>query len=399
MTVTTAQQLTVPSPRGRCPLDVPPAYQQAAQETPVVRIGLPFGEDCWLITRYEDVRAVLTDSRFSADATRPGFPLISEELRAMAAATRSTDAFVNEQEHLRRRRMLTTEFKAKRVEALRPEIQQMVDDTLDQMIAGGSPADLMADFAVPVGSGVIALLLGVPTMDTKYFQERSHVLLDEAAKSEEKMAAQRDLMEYVVGLTVDKQQNPDEGFLSRLVERGELTGEEVAGSGLLLLLAGHETTAAMIALSIIALHRNPEQQVLLRQDPSLVKGAVEEMLRYATLVQNGLGRVAVEDAVIGGQLIRAGEGVLCMLSTANRDEEVFPGGGHLDVTRPARGHMSFGYGLHQCVGQSLARAELQIALGTLLRRLPELRLDVPVEELGFRYRAGLYAVDALPVAW
>ncbi|MGW6573358.1 cytochrome P450 [Streptomyces sp. NPDC054945] len=397
--MTSAQNLSVPAPRTGCPLDPPSGYREATATTPVVRVQLPFGDECWLVARHDDVRAVLTDRRFSADATRPGYPIINEELRALAAASRSSAESVEESEHLRRRRMLTSDFKAKRIEALRPEIQTMVDEVLDAVMADGGPTDLMARFALPVPSAVICLVLGVPYEEHKFFEERGRVLLDYEAGPEAMATARQELMEYMLGLARAKQEQPDDGLLSRLLERGELTVEEVAGTGLILLLGGHETTAATIALSVVALLRNPEQLALLRRDPTLIKGAVDELMRYATVVQNGLGRVAIEDVEIGGQLIKAGEGVLCMLSAANRDEKAFPGGNALDVTRDARGQVSFGYGLHQCVGQSLARAEIQIAVETLLRRMPHLRLAVPFEDLRFRDRAGLYGLEQLPVVW
>ncbi|CAM5358951.1 cytochrome P450 [Streptomyces avidinii] len=400
----TSQNLAVPAPRTGCPIDPPAVYREATKDASIIRVDLPFGDECWMVTGYEEVRAVLTDTRFSADATRPGFPITNEEVKALVAVNRSTEReaedYLEEQEHSRRRRMLTAEFKASEIDALRPEMQRIVDQALDGMIADGGPLDLVSRFGAPVASGVICLMLGVPVEDQEFFQQRSHVLLDAAAGPEAMMMAQKDLMEYLVKLTLAKQQNPDGGVISHLVERGELKVEEIAGTGLLLLLAGNETTAGMISLSVIALRQHPEQITLLQQDPSLIKGAVDELLRYATLASNGLPRVALQDVEIGGQLIRAGEGVLCMLSTANRDEAVFPGGDDLDLTRgEARRHVTFGHGPHQCIGQLLARTELQIALGTLLSRLPGLRLAVPLEEVTFRDRAGAYAPAALPVTW
>ncbi|MDN0195761.1 cytochrome P450 [Streptomyces sp. S.PNR 29] len=398
--MTTEHALTVPAPRAAgCPFDLPQAYQQAAVQGPAVRVATATGGECWLITHHEEARAVLGDRRFSSDAMLDNFPLMTEELRKMVSESRSTTEVIDDQEHIRRRRILTAEFKAKKVEALRPQIQQTVDDALDEMITAGSPADLVSRFALPVPSAVICLLLGVPAGDHDFFMDRSHTMLDFRAGPEAMMKARLDLMEYMNRLTAEKKQQPDDRLISDLLASGALPEEEVAGTGLLLLLAGHETTSSMLAMSTLALLRHPEQLALLREDPSLIKGAVEELLRYITIVQNGVGRVALEDVEVGGQLIRAGEGVLCMVSTANRDESVFPGGEDLDVRRDARSHLSFGFGIHQCVGQSLARAELQIALETLLRRLPTLRLAVPVEDLRFRDGVGFYGVEELPVEW
>ncbi|CAM5643825.1 cytochrome P450 [Streptomyces avidinii] len=397
--MTISQNLAVPAPRTGCPMDPSPAYRESTKDASIIRVDLPFGDERWMVAGYEEVRSVLTDRRFSADATRPGFPLVSAELKALAAASRSSAEFIDEQEHLRRRRMLTPDFKAKRVDALRPEIQKLVDEALDTIIADGGPADLMAAFALPVPSAVICLILGVPYRDHEFFEERGRVLLDYDASPEEMATARQELMEFMYKLTLAKQEQPDDGLISQLLETGDLTVEEVTGSGLLLLLGGHETTASMVALSVLTLLRHPEQLDLLRNDPSLVKGAVEELLRFLTVAQHGLGRVALEDVEIAGQLVKEGEGVLCMLSSANRDDRMFANGDTLDVTRDARGQMAFGYGLHQCVGQSLARAEIQIALETLLRRMPDLRLAVPFEELKFRDGSGIYGIKELPVLW
>ncbi|MGW0941450.1 cytochrome P450 [Streptomyces sp. NPDC002623] len=398
--MTSTHPLMVPAPReAGCPFDLPQDYRKAAEQGPAVKVGTPNGSECWLITHHEAAHAVLGDRRFSSDAMLPNFPLMSEELRKMVSESRKSTAEIDDQEHIRRRRMLTAEFKAKTVEALRPRIQSMVDEVLDEMTADGSSADLVSRFALPVPSAVICLLLGVPYGDHEFFMERSHVMLDFNAGPEAMMKARLELMEYMNRLVADKEREPDDALISHLLTSGELAADEVAGTALLLLLAGHETTSSMLALSTLALLRNPDQLALLREDPALIKGAVEELLRYLTIVQNGVGRVALEDVEVGGQTIKAGDGVLCMISVANRDEAVFPGGGELDLTRDARSHLSFGFGIHQCVGQSLARAELQIALETLLRRLPELRLTVPVEELRFRDGVGFYGVEELPVAW
>ncbi|MFH9587260.1 cytochrome P450 [Streptomyces luteogriseus] len=398
--MTTEQVLTVPSPRETgCPFDVPRPYRQAAEEGPVVKAATLSGGECWVITRHAEVHAVLGDRRFSADALLPNFPLMTEELRKMVAESRKSTPEIDDQEHIRRRRMLTAEFKGKRVEALRPQIQSMVDGILDGMIADGGPVDLVSRFALPVPAAVICLLLGVPFEDHQFFKDRARLMLDFRVGPEAMMKARIELTEYMNKLTAEKQQQPDEALISTLLTKGELATDEVAGTALLLLLGGLETTSSMLSLSTLALLQHPEQLAQLRADPSLTKGAVEELLRYLTVVQNGLARVALEDVEIGGQLIKAGDGVLCMLSIANRDETVYPGGHELDLQRGARTHLSFGFGIHQCVGQTLARAELQIALETLLRRLPELRLTVPVEELRFRDALGFYGVEELPVDW
>ncbi|SOB85571.1 cytochrome P450 [Streptomyces sp. 1331.2] len=387
-----------PAARGGCPFDPPPAYRQAQQDEPVSRVTLWDGTPTWLVTRHEEVKAVLGDARFSSDSTRAGFPFVSAGTRQLSTG-QPTFIRMDDPEHARLRRMLTGEFMIKKVEALRPEIQRIADDLLDRMTAGRTSGDLLREFALPLPSLVICLLLGVPYQDHDFFQECSRVLLRRDSSAEEVEAAQRRLADYLVGLTDSKRTDPDDGILSRLVARGELDSREIGAMGRLLLVAGHETTANMTALSVLALLRNPDQLAHLRAHPESVAGAVEELLRYLTIVHSGLTRVATEDVTVAGVRIGAGEGVICMVNTANRDEQEFPDGDALDLTRDARRHLAFGFGVHQCLGQPLARLELQIALNTVLRRLPELRLAVPFESIRYRGEMLVYGVHELPVAW
>ncbi|MFF3005464.1 cytochrome P450 [Kitasatospora sp. NPDC057940] len=391
-------RFTHPAARGGCPFDPPPAYQQAQQDEPISRITLWDGAPSWLVTRHDDIKAVLSDARFSSDAARSGFPFISAGARQLSTGQR-TFIRMDDPEHAHLRRMLTSEFMIKKVEALRPEIQRIADELLDEMTAGRNSGDLVHEFALPLPSLVICLLLGVPYQDHDFFQECSRVLLRRDSSAEEVQIAQKNLVDYLIKLTDSKRTEPDDGILSRLVARGELNTEEIGAMGRLLLVAGHETTANMTALSILALLQNPTQLAHLREHPESVAGAVEELLRYLTIVHSGLTRVATEDVTIGDVRIREGEGVICMISTANRDEQKFPDGDELDLSRDARLHLAFGFGVHQCLGQPLARLELQIALNSILRRLPELRLAVPFEEIRFRGDMLIYGVHELPLAW
>lgn len=392
--MTTAETITLPAARGGCPFDPPPAYQRAA---PVSRVSLWDGTPCWLLTGYQEVRTALSDARFSADQRSPGFPFLTRIARGLVVEKPSF-LRLDDPEHSRLRRMLTTDFLVKRVEAMRPGIQRIVDETLDAMTGHQAPADLLTEFALPVPSLVICELLGVPYEDHAFFQLNGSRMLDTSAPAEVSRGALDALTEYLTALAADGRAHPD-GILSRLAARGDLTDQEIASNGLLLLIAGHETTANMTALSVLTLLQQPAQLRRLREDPTLIRGAVEELLRYLSIVHTGLPRVALEDVELGGVLVRAGEGVVCMLSAANRDEELFAAGDELDVERDARRHMAFGFGVHQCLGQPLARAELQIILETLLRRLPGLRLAVPFEQLVFRPEMFIYGVRELPVAW
>ncbi|MER8099145.1 cytochrome P450 [Kitasatospora sp. NPDC094016] len=384
---------------GGCPFGPPPAYAEAAATGPVTRAELPDGDLCWLVTGFAEVRTVLSDRRFSADIRHPAFPLLVAGARELI--TDNPDFLrLDDPEHARQRRVITGEFLVKRVEALRPEIQRIVDGALDRMTAGRTTADLVTDFALPVPSLVICLLLGVPYEDHDRFQSLSRTMLSQESTVEQLREAQEEVLDYLRDLTARKRAQPEDDVLSRLAARDDLTPDDVAATGVLLLIAGHETTANMIALSTALLLEHPEQIPGLA-DPATLPGAVEELLRLLTIVHTGLPRVALEDVELGGVTVRAGEGVIAMLSTANRDEAVFGGAGHratdeLDLHRDARRHLAFGFGVHQCLGQPLARAELQIALETLFRRLPGLRLT---GEREFRTESFIYGMRSLPVTW
>jgi cytochrome P450 len=390
--------LEVPARRGACPFDPPPAYERVRREEPVASVQLWDGSAVWLVTRHGDVRTVLQDRRFSADAARPGFPFVSEGRKALSS-TNVSFIRMDDPEHARLRRMLTADFMVKRVEALRPRIREAAEDLLDAMTRDRHEADLVAEFALPLPSLVICLLLGVPYEDHAYFQKLSSIMLNSTRGVDEVRDARTELTEYIRVLAESKRDAEDDDILGRLARQGDLDAAEIASMGVLLLVAGHETTANMTSLSTLALLRNPEQMEWLRADPTLIRGAVEELLRYLSIVHTGLGRVATEDVEVGGRTIRAGEGVLCMINVANRDEEAFADAGALDVGRDARRHVAFGFGVHQCLGQPLARAELQIALELLLDRLPGLRLAVPFEDVPFRHDMLVYGVHSLPVAW
>ncbi|WP_346766415.1 cytochrome P450 [Streptomyces sp. CB01881] len=354
------------------------------------------------MTGYREVRTVLSDHRFSADARRPEFPSLVPGRREIAAANPSF-LRLDDPEHSRLRRMVTGDFLVKRVEAMRPGVQQIVDEAIDGMTETGGPADLVARFALPVPSLVICLLLGVPYEDRQLFQDLSRALISTTTAREEAARAQDEMLDYLGGLAARKRRQPDDDILSRLAARDDLSLREIASTGMLLLFAGHETTANMIGLSTLLLLGDPGQAARLA-DPAAVPGAVEELLRHLTIVHTGLPRLALEDVELGGTLIRAGEGVTAMLSTANQDEELFAAPGtrpvdELDVDRDARRHLAFGFGVHQCLGQPLARAELQIALATLFRRLPGLRLAAPDDQPAFRTDSLIHGLLELPVTW
>ena len=390
--------------RRECPFDPPPELGRLRAENPVSRVRLWDGSHPWLITGYADQRAVLADHRFSADVRRPGFPHITA---ASAARRKHSRSFISmdEPEHGRYRKMLTSTFMIKRVEALRPKIQRIVDDLIDGMLAGSPPADLVAAFGLPVPSLVICELLGVPYGDHEFFQRCSRVLISSRTTPEKAVATGDELKAYLVRLLDDKNAEPADDLLSRLVvdqlRTGAMTRAQIADMAVLLLIAGHETTANMISLGTLTMLQHPDQLAELREakDPKLIASAVEELLRYLNIVHSGRRRVAVSDVEIGGQLIRAGEGVIVATDSGNRDADAFPDPDVLDIHRSARHHVAFGYGVHQCLGQPLARVELQVVYSTLYRRIPTLQPAVPVEKIRFKHDMLVYGVHELPVTW
>jgi cytochrome P450 len=384
-----------------CPFDPPPRLDTLA---PISRIRLWDGSTPWLVTRYADMRALLADPRVSSDVRREGYPHASAGGRARRTRG-STFIGMDDPDHARLRRMVMGTFAIRRVEALRPSIQRIVDDRIDALLAGPRPVDLVEAFALPVPSLVICRLLGVPYADHDFFQRRTRVLVVRDQAVERVMAAQDELTEYLDGVIAGKLAEPADDLLSRLavehVAAGDLSRREAALMAVLLLIAGHETTANMIALGTLALLEHPDQLAAVcdTDDPALVAGAVEELLRYLTITHSGRRRIALEDIEIDGQTIHAGDGIILAGDAANRDEDSFPDPDRLDVYREARGHVAFGFGVHQCLGQPLARVELQVVYGTLYRRIPGLRLAVPLEQIPFKHDSNVYGVYELPVTW
>ncbi|MEM5341442.1 cytochrome P450 [Paraburkholderia azotifigens] len=393
-------------PMRRCPFAPPPEYAEIREKEGLSKVTMPDGSEAWIATRYDDVRAILGDPRFSTAPSTPGYPFIAPARAALLKAEYPpTIIRMDAPQHTKYRRMLSKEFMVHHIEAMRPELQKTVDTLLDEFIAKGSPADLFEDFALTVPTTVISRMLGVPYEDREFFQERSKAKLDLTADPEVPVRAGAEMREYLDRLITEKMAHPGNrsDLISRLVTSqvvpGHMTREEALATIELLLMGGHETTANMIALGTLSVLMHPEQKDALVADPSLVRNTVEEMLRFHTIVHYNGPRVAMEDVEVGGTLIRKGEGVLALITAANRDPKAFDNPDQFDIHRPALHHVAFSYGVHQCLGQPLARAELQIVFTTLFQRLPKLRLAVPVEDLKFRYDAFVYGVDALPVEW
>jgi cytochrome P450 len=388
-----------------CPFAPPPEVLKLGTTTPVARVRIWDGSTPWLITGYDEARALFSDSRVSVDDRRSGFPHWNEGMLA-TVHKRPRSVFTSDgEEHTRFRRMLSKPFTFKRVEGLRPAIQKITDDHIDRMLAGPQPADIVTGLALPVPSLVISELLGVPYEDAEFFQRHANVGLARFATAEDNVKGAMGLAKYLANLVRAKMENPAEDAVSDLAERvkaGEIDVREAAQLGTGLLIAGHETTANMIGLGVLALLEHPDQLAVIRDatDAGVIANAVEELLRYLSIIQNGQRRVAVEEIEIAGEVIRAGEGIIIDLAPANWDPKAFDEPDRLYLYRNKVGqNVAFGYGRHQCVGQQLARAELQIVFSTLFRRIPTLRLAVPIEQVPFKHDRLAYGVYELPVTW
>lgn len=387
--------------RRECPFAAPPRYAELRAQEPVRRVTLPGGRVAWLLFRHADVRAVLGHPQVSSNPKLPNFP--EPELLSRSDEPRAPSLIeMDPPQHGVYRRMLTGEFSVHRIAAMRPFIQRTADRLVEELLRRGPPVELVETFALPLPSLTICHLLGVPEADHPFIEARTRNMVS-APNPEEVMAVLEELSAYLDGLIREKERQPTEDLLGRLilqqVRKGALTHEELVSNAVFLLAAGHETTANMISLGVVTLLQHPEQLAQLRAEPSLTANTVEELLRFHSIGDAGAVRVALADLEVGGQLIRAGEGLIPLLLSANRDEAVFPRPDTLDLRRHTRGHMGFGFGVHQCVGQNLARAELEIAYHTLFTRLPGLRLDAPLEALSFKYEEQGFGLNALPVAW
>ncbi|MFI6094618.1 cytochrome P450 [Lentzea sp. NPDC051213] len=404
-----AQELTRPqlpaelTKRGGCPFDPPGELTELSGHGRIHRIEHN-GEVIWLVTGHDEARAVLADARMSSDRINSprARALISPELHAeMFPPERRAGSFIfmDAPEHTRYRRLLTGQFTVRRMRDLTPRVHEIVTAQLDAMIEKGPPSDLVQDFALPVPSLVICELLGVDYGEREEFQRRTSRLLSLDTTIDEQIKVSADLRQFMQSLVREKQRDPGDDLLSGLVRDTDLDTDELTGIANLLLIAGHETTANMLALGTFALLEHPEQLQKLREHPELTENAVEELLRYLSIISMGVSRHALEDVTIGGATIRAGDTVVVSVPAVNRDESQYPDPHELQVDRPRGHHVAFGHGIHQCLGQQLARVEMTVGFTELLRRLPDLRLAVPADEVPLRTDMAIYGVHALPVTW
>ncbi|QWF85117.1 cytochrome P450 [Amycolatopsis sp. CA-230715] len=403
--MTTLEEPAVEFPVTReCPFAPPKEYARIREEEPVRKVRIPDGKQAWVVTRHEDVRMVLNDRRFSADRFHPDFPVLAAGGNSFRRKSDDrTMIAMDAPEHGPARRAVLGEFTVKRMEALRPRIQQIVDELIDDLLAGPKPADLVSALSLPVPSLVICELLGVPYADHDLFQNHTAKMLKRTTGPEDRRAAFEAVKNYLDELVTEKEAAPGDDLIGRQItklrEEGTYQRGPLVALAFLLLLAGHETTANMISLGTIALLENPEQLAAIKDDHDRTAPAVEELLRYFTIVDAATARLCVEDVEIGGVTIKAGEGVLALGYSANRDPEAFEDPDSFDIDRGARHHVAFGFGPHQCLGQNLARMELKIVFDTLFERVPGLNLAAPVDDLPFKDDAAIYGVYRLPVTW
>ena len=388
--------------RRTTPLDPPDLYARARREQPVFEVTLWDGRRAWLVTRYDDVRRILVDPRFSGEFGNPDFPAVTAARRVVDKQERAFVGMDNPR-HDFYRRMFTREFSTKRMAAMRPRVVAIASGLIDELAASGPPADLVASIGVRFPSMVMCDLIGSPYEDHRFIMTCAAARHGLTQSPEEAERKARELADYFGRLIDARTAVPADDLVSRIIAEqvapGHLTREEFAEIGAMILRAGHDTTANMIGIGTLLFLLHPDQMAAMRDDPEVVPGAVEELLRFVSPVQFSPRRVALEDVDFSGVTIRKGEGVFALNPSANRDERMFAEPDRFDIRRDASDHIAFGYGIHQCLGQMLARMELQVILPMLFQRLPALRLAAPMSAIRFKNDMQIYGLHNLPVAW
>jgi cytochrome P450 len=370
--------------------DPSPTWARLREEAPITRVRTLAGARVWLVTRYDDVKVVLADPRFSrAGVVAAGAPRVGVS-RPLPGTLPTTDP----PEHTRLRKLVSGAFSHRRIEQTRPWVRELCERLADGLVDG---ADLRQVYALPLPIQVICTLLGVPYEDRERFREWIELAYSmEMSEQPRVEAAMASLLEYMGGLVAAKRRHPRSDDLLDELCATPLTHDELVAFALNLLVAGHETSANQITSFVATLLRERSQWERLVADPALVPSAVEELMRYTRLSEVGQLRVALEDVEIAGVVVRAGEGVMASIGSANRDPRAFGSPDALDLARTPNQHLALGAGPHFCLGAQLARIELQEALWALLRRVPELRSARPVEELAWR-RVLVSGLAELPV--
>ena len=388
-------------PFGRDRLEPDPLYAQLRHEEPVCLVQMPYGRPAWLVTNHELSKLVLSDPRFSREATLEGdnprenpvdYTQVAESILSM-----------DPPKHTRIRQLVGKAFTPRRVEAVRPRARQIADGLLDDMTAAGPPADLVQSFSFAFPATVICELLGITEAERHQFRSWTSAMVSSTASPEAQQESFLNLFSYFDGLFAERRQRPGDDLLSGLIQARDnedrLTETELLFLGMSLLVGGFETSASQITNMVYTLLTHPQQLDLLRARPELIPQAVEELQRYIVLGNAVNPRNATVDVQVGDVVVRAGEPVLCGLAAANRDESVFDRPDELDITRQPNPHLGFGYGPHFCPGAHLARMELQVSLETIVSRLPGLRIDVSDEDLDWREGTVIWGLTSFPLSW
>ncbi|WP_019818789.1 cytochrome P450 [Saccharomonospora saliphila] len=393
----------LPSPAA---LEPPPEWARLRGSCPVARVRLPSGDEASLLTRYDDVRRVLADPRFSRQLNAEGAARVADtESGGVFNDSMAATLPQSGEGHLRWRRSVAKWFTARRMAAVKPRIETMTDHLVDAMVDRGAPADLKAAVGFPLPVWVICDLLGVPDSERDRFSYWSDTLLNLTRYDQAEIdAAQAAFTEYMTGHVAARRAEPGEDLLSMLATEGSESGPGMSDAALVatgkaLLVAGHETTANMIGKMVGMLLADRSRWERLLTDGALVRTAVEEALRFDANPGIGMPRYIPEDAEISGGTIPAGTTVMCSMAAANRDERTFSEAGEMDLARSPNPHLAFGAGPHSCLGQSLARTELQTVLEVLLRRLPSLELAVHAADLQRVEGLVVGGLATVPVRW
>lgn len=388
-----------PFPRER-PLDPPDWVTELRADCPVSKVAMYDGGQAWLVTGYDDIRTVLGDNEhYSSVQTWKFQPSAS---RAEAERGEHSFTTMDPPDHTHYRKMLTKHFTVKRITELRQTVETIVAEAIERFAALPQPADLSAELAYPIATRTMCQLIGVPYTDREWFQERAEIRSVMDADPAEAAQATTDLMEYVDQLVGRRLQDPHDDLISRLTHElmvpGQLTRSELVATVRLLLTAGHETTATMIGTGTFVWLTHPDQLAQVLTDRTLLPGAIEELLRYVSMLHITLVRRAKDTTELGGQRICPGDGLIANPGAANKDPAAFENPDVFDIHRDARHHIAFGFGVHQCLGQPVARLELNSVFGVLFDRLPNLRLAVPADQVEFN-NSNLIGVRTLPVSW
>ncbi|MFG3216026.1 cytochrome P450 [Streptomyces tendae] len=384
--------------RPDCPFDPPAELLEARRQGPLSSYTFPGGHVGWLVTGFDLIKSVLSDPRFSSRREFMRHPTVDYGGLTLPPVPPGEFLLMDDPHHSRYRKPLMGKFTVRRMRLLTERVEEITVAHLDAMEESGPPTDLVSAFAKPVPAMVICELLGVPDGERASFQAQFETFMNPEAQDGEVAAAYTATRQRLGDLVAAKRAHPTDDVLSELTD-SDLTDEELRGMALVLLAAGLDTTANMLALGTYALLRHPQQLAALRDDPGLTDRAVEELLRYLSVGKTFM-RTALEDVRLGGRTIDAGASLILSYNTANRDPERFTDPHVLDFRRRDGGHVAFGHGVHQCLGQQLARVEMRVGFAALVNRFPSLRLAVPASEIVLRTElSDIHGVKSLPVTW